>query len=315
MRPEPGSLVHVLTMVRHPPPTLSLEAMVAIARAAVPAIEGRDAQVVARGWDNVAVSLDDSWIARFQQPNAAGSLAVEVALLEAVAGKTALATPVPVAADALGPHPYVIYRAIPGIRMPTAITGEVRRETAATLAQFCAELHIAVPWKAASALGVSEAHPLANESIDAAAAVLRDPVLQRLLHNAAAAERTAHAQTEWRVLLHNDLHHNNIAWDSDRSAVNGVFDFGDARVGDVHREFAAMYQADADLGRELAAAYFSRTGRTIFMDRVAVHTVIRCAYDLLTTEFGQANRERLELLAADHPALLARPPRVIQEST
>jgi aminoglycoside phosphotransferase (APT) family kinase protein len=112
------------------------------------------------------------------------------------------------------------------------------------------------------------------------------------------------------VLLHNDAHHFNIVWDSAARKVTGVLDFGDARIGDIHREFAPLTQLEPALGEAVATQYAVLSGRRIDLERVVAHTVMRTVFDMVSDVRSgsgaklDTTRTILRDLAGRHPEVL-----------
>ncbi len=61
-----------------------------------------------------------------------------------------------------------------------------------------------------------------------------------------------------------------MAWDHSAGRLNGIYDFGDARIAGAHLELVAVSLVGADLAAGVAAAYGRRTGHVVDLNRMAV---------------------------------------------
>ena len=57
------------------------------------------------------------------------------------------------------------------------------------------------------------------------------------------------------VLLHRDLHGENLAFDSDSKTISGVFDFSDAEIGDYPADLSGLFTIHYDLAIRTSEAY------------------------------------------------------------
>ncbi len=112
-----------------------------------------------------------------------------------------------------------------------------KAKLALPFAHFLARLHAEIPADEANALGVPDyVVPDIEALSDPLAKRLGSPARLRLLDSMTAAVPSMAAPGPPLVLLHNDFSHHNIGFDPESSEAVGVFDFGSAFVGDLHRD-------------------------------------------------------------------------------
>ena len=73
----------------------------------------------------------------------------------------------------------------------------------------------------------------------------RDVVAFR--HETIAAYQKLDHTYDRLVVLYNDLHNDNMAFDQKKKRLNGIFDFGDVAVGDIHLDFHPLYKFNQSL--------------------------------------------------------------------
>ena len=166
---------------------------------------------------------------------------------------------------------------IPGTIIETAgyevLSDAQKAAMAEALAGFYAALH-AIPVAEAIAAG-AEPKPEWPE----AAAVL--PLLrQRLperLHGFAERvfDEYRELPEEEAVFGYFDGHGWNMAFDHDRGVLNGVYDFADAGVGPLTREFTYSNLTSTDLTQRLIAAYEALTTKAIDRRAVDLRTTVQ----------------------------------------
>jgi aminoglycoside phosphotransferase (APT) family kinase protein len=160
--------------------------------------------------------------------------------------------------------PYIGYRKIAG----SDLTAEIYHD----VARFLFEVHQALPVDEAARIGVPMAEPHTHLE-----------VVERLhprIDDAAVAGFAAATIDEYSQLiategppsfLHNDLHGDNMAFDARASRLNGVFDFGDAAIGDVHRDFSPLYKVHRGLLEDVVREYGTLSGTNLSLRRIVVY--------------------------------------------
>jgi hypothetical protein len=238
-----------------------------------PDLDGATFTPQTRGWDSLAIDVDDRLIFKFPRREAVEvRLVREAALLAIIRPGVTLPTPHMTLHD--GPPLFSRHEKLCGGYLEPAVYAALdepaRDRLADDLALFYAELH-ALPAHEIAATGAEPIHPwLAPDEI------LRRawPVLDERLR--ARAERTIAA---WRALPpdpHGDTygffdgHGWNMAFDAAAQRLNGVYDFGDFGLGKLHQEFIYSNMISPDLTARIVSRYETLTSRAMDRDRIAL---------------------------------------------
>jgi aminoglycoside phosphotransferase (APT) family kinase protein len=244
-------------------------------RAARPDLAGLPMVLHTRGWDSNAVEAGDTIFKFPKHADAPARLRREAKFLALIAPRVPLAVPRMKLHEA--PMLFSEHIMIPGTIIETAgydaLSEAQKQAMAAALAGFYAALH-AIPMADAIAAG-AELKPEWPE----AAAVL--PALRQRLpgHIQQFAERafTAYAAlpAEPEIFGYFDGHGWNMAFDHERGVLNGVYDFADAAIGPLTREFTYSSLTSPDLTERLITAYEALTGRAIDRRAVAIRMSVQ----------------------------------------
>lgn len=227
------------------------------------------------GWDSVAVDADDGWIFKFPRHEAASlALRREARFLEIV--RPLLSMPVPELRIHEGETMFSAHRKIPGNHLlgeHYQKLSESRRERlAGDLALFYHQLHQIDP----GVMMEAGAHRI--PSWPPAAEIIRD--LGNLLEPAWKAV-AVEALEAWKKLEPDPLgqvygffdgHGWNMAFDHREGRLNGIYDFADSGIGDVHREFIYTDFIDRDLTYRTAGAYEALAGVSLDRERIDLMT-------------------------------------------
>ena len=93
-------------------------------------------------------------------------------------------------------------------------------------------------------------------------------------YNAMTQEKTEY------VVLYNDLHTENMAFDAGTGRLNGLVDFSDVTTGDINRDFSSLYRFDPSFMKAVAEKYQELTGRLLNPRRMVVYARINELCDL-----------------------------------
>ena len=245
----------------------------ALVATAHPDLAGAPIRLLGAGWDCVGLDVDDRLIIKVpRHQEGAIALERETKLLDLV--RPAVTIPVPEMRFFHRPRAHSLHRKLQGVHLLPAdyasLPEATRTMLAEDLARFFAELH-AIPLSAACAAG---ARPEAPWPPLAEIARLAIPHLPAALHANALAVLDAYANRGpdplGEVLGHFDTHGWNMAWDHSGARLNGLYDFGDAAIGEVHREFVAPGLLSTDLVARIISTYERLTGRSVDRTRMAV---------------------------------------------
>ena len=155
------------------------------------------------------------------------------------------------------------------------------------LARVLAQLHGAITIAEGSALGFTR-----NQSILPGADVLDARLKDRLADPkiattfAALIERYRAVEVELSdlVLLHGDVWGGNLAVDLATGALNGLFDFGDAGLGDRHLDLMYIHSFGEAFTRRLLEVYSERSKHAVSYQRTALYHAIAAFAALADTD-------------------------------
>ena len=116
--------------------------------------------------------------------------------------------------------------------------------------------------------------------------------IERIVGEALVYAKQNSCSTKNIVLLHNDLHGENLAFDVNIEQVTGVFDFSDAAIGDYSIEFGKLFSIHQDLAIRTSEAYANLNNVANPTIPAAVDYILRRAlYILYTRECCDTSRE------------------------
>ena len=226
-----------------------------------------DVRIVAAGWDNTIVLVDDDWVFRFPRREIAlPGIDREIALLPRLAPQLSLPIPVPEHVGVYGDPPWRFWgaRHLPGTELKVAgRIDEIGVEVGRSLGRFVAELHALPadsslpvdPFGRADAVSrAARARDVLSDLREAGPALdgLDDPAVEEVL---AAGEAAGPPPTE-TVLSHGDLYSRHVLVD-EHGATAAVIDWGDLCMAPRSVDLSAAYSALAGPARE---AFFSEYG-------------------------------------------------------
>lgn len=258
-------------------PTVSLELLRALIVAAFPELAGSRFNLLAEGWDSLAVDVDDAWIFKFpREPAAEKALAMEARLL-AVIGP-AVSLPVPKLELFTTPRLFSRHRKLPGEHLLTAqyelLPIADRDHLAVAMAEFFAQLHGLDP----AMMTAAGATPLDGwpqpDDIVTRALPLLPPAQRGLAEQTLAAWQALPPDTHGTIYGFFDGHGWNMAFDHSTNRLNGIFDFADSGFGPLHQEFVYPSLVSADLTARIVTNYERLTGRVLDRARINLLTGI-----------------------------------------
>jgi hypothetical protein len=236
------------------------------------------------GWDSNAVEAGDTIFKFPKHADAPARLRREAKFLALIAPRVPLAVPRMKLHET--PTLFSEHVMIPGTIIETAgydvLTEAQKDAMAAALAGFYAALH-AIPVEDAIAAG-AEPKPEWPE----AGAVM--PALgERLpghLHEFAEQAFAEYRELppEQQIFGYFDGHGWNMAFDHERGVLNGVYDFADAAIGPLTREFTYSNLTSPDLTQRLITTYEGLTGKAIDRRAVDIRTTVQHLSELADAE-------------------------------
>lgn len=254
-------------------PSFETNAVRAVLASDFPEFEITNIKLINNGWDNLAAEINNEWIFRFPKSEDY-NFDLELKILDVLKDKVRIQIP---RVEFIGKsYTYMGYRKIPGGDMTKEIFNSLsatQKETFTTdLADFLYHVHSAISPEEARRLGAEE------EDLPSYAEQARTLIGQKALEHHQdfilttinEFETMIPEKTEY-VFLYNDLHTENMAFDPLAKKLNGIFDFGDGMIGDVHMDFNPLYKFNPDLMRATVEKYEEISGRRLNLRRMVIY--------------------------------------------
>jgi len=264
-------------------PEFDLTSLKPIIVAHFPGLAPSRFSLLPKGWHSTAVDVDDTWVFKFPRgADAEAALRTEASLLAALRPQVAM--PVPELSLIEGPPLFSRHRKLKGEQLTAAHYADLpepaRRRLAAALARFYADLH-ALDVARMTAAGAASLRPW-RDADDIGRKTW--PFLPASLR--AYAERMLVA---WQRLGPDpygiiygffDGHGWNMAFDHEAQRLNGVYDFADSGLGQLHQDFIYSNFIARDLTSRVIADYERITGKLLDRERIALLTAIHRLWEL-----------------------------------
>lgn len=263
--------------------SVRLEPLKSVIVAHYPELANAVFTLLTKGWDSVAVDVDDRLIFKFpREEDGVEALRREAAMLAIVRPRVTL--PVPDLTFFDGPPSFSKHTKLKGDHLETAQYERLRRtaqqQLAEAIARFYAELHAIEPHLLESA-GALPIEPWPESDVILAGI---EPRLPKAL--LAKAEKILET---WDQLPRDpygsrygffDGHGSNMAFDHATQTLTGIYDFGDSGFGDLHEEFIYTSFISPKLTSEVITRYEQLTGHLIDRERVSILTGVLLLVEL-----------------------------------
>ncbi|MBB3591950.1 hypothetical protein FHX08_002294 [Rhizobium sp. BK529] len=240
-----------------------------------PELTGSVFKLATKGWDSMAVDVDDRLIFKFPlNLRAERALIREAAFLGVIRPSLTMAVPDMRIHD--GPPIFSSHAKLRGEHLMTedyeALPEAARQHLGDDLARFYAELHD-LDSDRMRALGAGPILPWQSPE------TVKDKALPLL-----PSELTNYAETviwDYQALPPDpygtifgffDGHGWNMAFDHAAGRLNGLYDFADSGFGPLHQEFIYSNFISPDLTARIVSAYETLTGRQLDRRRIAILT-------------------------------------------
>lgn len=251
--------------------------------------------LISAGWDNLVADINGEWIFRFpRKKDVMQTLEREVLLLKHL--HNSISMPIP-HYECIGLHTaFVGYRKILGDALNEKLylkcSIENRQKIAESLALFLTQFHHAVNIEDAFQWGYQKYHiPLQWIEHDLLG-TLSNSEIERIVNEALTYAKQNPCNTKNLVILHNDLHGGNLAFDIQTEQITGIFDFSDAAIGNYSVDFGKLFSIHHDLAMRTSKAYANLNEVADPTIPAAVDYILRRAlYILYTRESGDVSRE------------------------
>lgn len=221
-----------------------------------------------QGDEHRVIEVNNAWIFRFAKSHDVQQhMSIEVKLLKALENKITCAIP---KVTYYFPEAYCLgYKKIPGVPLAATVYAELteiqKKQFADDFAQFLYELHISSGLAEAQKIGLAPAEwPLKPNVLQARLSkVLTDKSLQELFAQF-MKEYQRTINTEQRLMVvHNDLHADNILIDPMTKKLSGIIDFTSSAIDTVYHEFRYLHLIDMDLVAAAVQAYAKKSGQSL----------------------------------------------------
>ncbi len=226
-----------------------------------------------RGWDSLAIDVDDRLIFKLPRHEAGrAGLVREAALLAIIHPAVALPTPDMTLHD--GPPLFSRHDKLRGGYLEPAAyaaLGDAARDRLAhDLALFYVQLH-ALPAAELEAAGAGPIKPwLQPDDILRKAWPILPAALRKYVERTVAAWRALPPDPHGRTYGFFDGHGWNMAFDPATGRLNGLYDFGDSGFGQLHQEFIYSNMISPDLTARIVGRYQTLAGRALDRERIAL---------------------------------------------
>ncbi len=247
-------------------------------------------ELINNGWDNIVALINDEYIFRFPKDDGDeyGSIGknfdAEVKILSFLQDKVTLQIP---KVEFLGQKfTYMGYEKIPGNDLVytdyLTLSDDEKNQLVFDLANFLKEIHTSVSLEQANEFNVdtedlnSYSEMVKNLLIDK----ITDPQILKFINQTCDEYESFAKENQNLVFLYNDLHTENMAFDSEKKKINGIFDFSDCMIGDVYMDFHSLYKFDPQLMKAVAEKYQELTSTKLNLRRMVVTARIAELCDL-----------------------------------
>ncbi len=179
------------------------------------------------------------------------------------------------------------YKRIPGgdltAEIYQSLEAEQKDKLVSDFVRFLSEFHQVFSISEAEAMGITREQPFSyTEKIRAKLpGKVKDVTIEEFILETVEEYNGVMKESAEQVVLYNDLHTENIAFDPDTKKLNGIFDFGDVAIGDINKEFAPLYKLDSKFLEKVISQYEIVTGRSVSLRRVVLHERIQEITDLV----------------------------------
>jgi aminoglycoside phosphotransferase (APT) family kinase protein len=253
-------------------------------------------KLAARGWDSLAVDVDDTLIFKFPRNlGAERALVKEAALLGIVRPSLSMAVPDMRIHD--GPPIFSSHAKLEGEHLIAedydALGESDRQRLAEDLARFYAELHVLDADRIRSA-GAGTIQPWQSpETVRIKALPLLPPEIKSFAQAIISDFEALPPDPYGNIYGFFDGHGWNMAFDHAQRRLNGIYDFADSGFGPLHQEFIYSNFISPDLTARIVSAYEMLTGRRLDRWRIAIMTGFHRLSELAELADDPANVEQM----------------------
>jgi aminoglycoside phosphotransferase len=231
-------------------------------------------------------NINDTYIVKLPKTTADNAkIQQEKNVLDFFKGKLGTAIPEFIAGDPINSEVIFKYRKIPGLILTKSIyeglaEPQKQRITQQITAIVCGFHQMPLSDIHSAGIDLPSAWELSLEVIETqlsnSGTRSIDSLLKEVLRNHAGLV----VPTADKVVGHFDLHGGNILVSENGEAINGIIDFANVAVGDLHKDLAKLYFISTDFAHRVFSLYEQKTGRSL--NRLLIKHYITIYYlDLL----------------------------------
>ncbi|MBB3135628.1 hypothetical protein FHS26_003374 [Rhizobium pisi] len=240
-----------------------------------PHLTGAVFRLAAKGWDSIAIDVDDTLIFKFPRNlTAERVLQKEAALLDVIRPSLSMAIPDMRIHD--GPPVFSSHTKIEGEHLIAedydALGGSDRQHLAEDLARFYAELHVLDADRMRTAGAAAILPWQSPEAVRAKALPLLPPDITSFARAVVSDFEALSPDPYGNIYGFFGGHGWNMAFDHAQRRLNGIYDFADSGFGPLHQEFIYSNFISPDLTARIVSAYEILTGRRLDRRRIAILT-------------------------------------------
>jgi aminoglycoside 2''-phosphotransferase len=248
-----------------------------------PNIEIESISPIINGWDNFVVEVNREYIFRFPK-DYEYKVDLEIKILNFLKSKITL--PIPSIEYIGKSYLYTGYKKIQGEKLSKetikSLSKEDRAKLVLDIANFLNEFHTSFSVEEAKKMGIGEEDHFSyyNSINKKLVEKIGDERLANFIKETLEEYAQIKKSNDEIMVLYNDLHEDNIAFDIKAKGLNGIFDFGDVMIEDVNREFCYLFRLDPQFMEEVVEKYEELSGRKIDTKRVIIYAKINEMSDL-----------------------------------
>lgn len=255
-----------------------------------PELNIEEVRLITNGVDNFVAEIHSNFsnsIFRFpRHEESQRKLEFEIKILDLLKDK--ITTPFP-RVEFLGKSAfYMGYHKIEGeplnYKLIASLASEQKGKLAFDVAYFLYEIHRSISLDEAQAMQMLKEdlheyiHLVKASSLPQK---IKHPAVVRFMEETLKECQECSISEEDMVVLHNDLHAKNVAIHLEEKKLNGVFDFGDVKIGDIHRDFHLLYHLHPVFMKEVMEQYEKISKRRLSLKKVITHARMHALTDLI----------------------------------
>jgi aminoglycoside 2''-phosphotransferase len=253
-------------------------------------------RVINDGWDFLVLEVNHEYIFRF--PRQMKSLLsdyktntermrMEINVLDNLKGKTSLTIPKVIFQGKK--YAYFGYKKILGKKLtPKMIKSLDKRQyqkLICDLTNFLFQIHSSIDAQKAKKLKILRENYASYSNLIIAKILKPKKIKDKLTYNfitkIVLEYQTMIRDTKDEAFLYNDLHGDNMAFDTSRQKLNGVFDFSDVMFGDINLDFNPLCRFGLDFVKQILNEYSRVSGKkNLNVRKIFVYYLINGISDL-----------------------------------